>query len=105
MVDPSLFTVERLLAVFFYDTFGNVDAWRKRAEILPAYMPPYPSADTRPKCVVRLGQSFLRYSCGPRQGYLWDCYGDDLLTPEDALYALLQAPVPPWLVKREEPQP
>lgn len=99
MIDPAMFTVERLLAVMFDDTLGNVDAWRKRAEIVKAYMPPFPREDTKPKCVVRLDGAFLRYSKGPRQGYFWDGYGDDLLSPEDALFALLQAPVPPHLVK------
>lgn len=103
MIDPKLFTVESLLAVMFYDTYGNVDAWRKQAEIIPAYMPPFPSADTRPTCVVRLGSSFLRYSHGPRQGYFWDIYGDDLGTPADALWALIHAPIPPSLVRWVDP--
>lgn len=101
MIDPSLFTVERLLATMLDDCHGNVDAWRKLAEIVPDYMPPYPSKDTRPTCVVRVGESFLCHSKGPRQHYFWDTYGDDMLRPELALMALLQAPVPPWLVNRE----
>jgi hypothetical protein len=101
VVDPSLFTVERLLNAMFDDVRGNVDAWRKRAEIIPNHMPPYPHEDTRPACVVRLEESFLRYSAGPRQGYIWDMYGDDMISPEMALLALLRAPVPPWLVKRD----
>ena len=102
MIDPSLFTVERLLATMLDDVFGNVNAWRKRAEIVVGYMPRYPDKTTRPTCVVKLGRSFLRHSKGPRQGFIWDMYGDDMQTPELALLALLQAPVPPWLVKREE---
>lgn len=100
MIDPKLFTVESLLKEFFDDTFGNVNAWRKHAEIVPKHMPRFPDAETHPRCVVRLGDSFLRYSEGPRQGVFWDMYGDDFLTPELALIALLQAPVPPWLVRR-----
>lgn len=95
MVDPSLFTVERLLAVMFDDSSGNRDKWRAEAEIIADYMPPYPRADTRPICVVRFRDSFLRHSKGPRQGHFWDMYGDDYLSPELALMALLEAPVPP----------
>lgn len=95
MIDPALFTVERLLATMLDDMHGNVDRWRKYAEIIPKYMPPYPSAETRPSCVVRWRDNYLRYSKGPRQGFSWDIYGDDMQTPELALLALLQAPVPP----------
>jgi hypothetical protein len=102
VIDPSLFTVERLLEAMFDDVFGNVDAWRKYAEIVPDYMPPYPHAETKPTCVVKMGGSFLRYSAGPRQQYVWDMYGDDMGTPERALLALLAAPIPPWLVKLDE---
>lgn len=98
MIDPSLFTVERLLATMLDDVAGNVDKWRKFAEIIPKYMPPHPREDTRPRCVVRLGDSFLRHSAGPRQGYFWDMYGDDMRTPEMALLALLRAPIPPRCV-------
>ncbi len=76
MIDPSLFTVERLLATMLDDQHGNVDAWRKYAEIVPKYMPPYPGADTRPICVVKLGKSFLR----GHGHYFWDMYGDDMCT-------------------------
>lgn len=102
MIDPKLFTVERLLATFFDDIHGNVDKWRKHAEIVVGWMPPNPRADAKPKCVVRYQESFLRYSKGPRQGFSWDLYGDDLLTAELALVALLQAPPPPGIFKREE---
>src|ERR1700722_19365640 len=100
VIDPSLFTVERLLAVMFDDQHGNLNTWRKHAEIIPNYMPPFPREDTRPTCVVKLGKSFLRYSHGPRQGYFWDVYGDDMHSPEWALLALLQAPVHPFAIKR-----
>jgi hypothetical protein len=100
VIDSKLFTVERLLATMLDDAHGNVNAWRKYAEIVPAYVPPFPDENTRPRCVVRLGRAFLRYSVGPRQGYMWDVYGDDMMTPELALMALLEAPVPPSLVDR-----
>lgn len=102
MIDPSLFTVERLLATMLDDESGNRDKWRKFAEIVPGYMPPFPRPETRPTLVVRYGTSMLRYSKGPRQGYFWDLYGDDFYTAELALMALLQAPVPPSRCKREE---
>ena len=101
MIDPSLFTVESLLAVMLDDMSGDLDAWKKHAEIIPKYMPPYPREDTRPTCVVKLGDSFLRYSHGPRQGYFWDMYGDDMQSPERALLALLRAPVHPFALTRE----
>lgn len=101
MIDPSLFTVERLLATMLDDVSGNVDRWRRFAEIVPGHMPPYPAKDTRPACVVRWGESYLRYSKGPRQGFTWDIYGDDMLTPELALLALMQAPVPPCCLTLE----
>jgi hypothetical protein len=99
VIDPSLFTVERLLAAMLDDIYGNIDAWRKDAEILPQYMPPSPQPDTCSRCVVRHRSSFLRYSKGPRQGCTWDLYGDDFVSPEQALLALLQAPVPPSIVR------
>lgn len=105
MIDSSLFTVEGFLRVLMDDVGGNVNAWRKFAEILPRYMPPYPDADTRPKCVVKCGRSFLRHSAGPQQGFFWDVYGDDFLNPELALLALCSAPVPPELVRRPEEKP
>jgi hypothetical protein len=98
VIDPKLFTVERLLKALLFDIYDN--AWQQHAEIVPEYMPPYPSKDTRPRCVVKLGSSFLRCSGGPVQGYFWDIYGDDMFSPELALLALLQAPVPPWLLRR-----
>lgn len=92
MIDQSLFTVERLLKTFLNsDTDVN---WRQLATIIPNYMPPYPDSRTRPRCVVKCGDSFLRHSAGPRQEHFWDCYGDDYLTPELALLALMEAPVP-----------
>lgn len=101
MIDPKLFTVEKLLNMLFDTCFGNRDIWRRQAEIIPQYMPPNPDAKTRPRCVVKIGDSFLRYSHGPRQGHMWDCYGDDYQTPELALMALLEAPIPPHMIRTE----
>lgn len=100
MLDPKLFTVERILGTLLDNVHGNRDRWRMNAEIVPNYMPPFPSANTEPVCVVRYGAQFLRYSRGPLQGHLWDSYGDDYQTPELALLALMEAPVPPHILKR-----
>jgi hypothetical protein len=95
VIDPRLFTVEALLSSMLDDSHGNRNKWGALAEVVPDYMPPHPQADTRPKCVVKCGLSFLRYSAGPRQGHFWDMYGDDYQTPALALMALLEAPIPP----------
>jgi hypothetical protein len=102
MIDPSLFTVESLLKALLD---ARDRPWLDTSTIIPKYMPPYPRADTQPSCVVcytftdpRDGaqeQCFLRYSKGPKQGHLWDTYGDDYQSPEIALLALLEAPPPP----------
>lgn len=102
-IEPSLFTVKGLLKVLLfdehgYDMFGDI--WRAYAEIIPNYMPPYPREDTRPSCVVKCGEAFLRHSAGPKQGFFWDIYGDDFIKPELALVALLHAPTPPFFLKR-----
>lgn len=81
------------------------EEWKGHCEIIPNYMPPYPNATTRPKVVVRISvkgvgehqedcYSYLRHSAGPRQGFFWDCYGDDLMSVELAILALHQAPYP-----------
>lgn len=100
MIDPSIFTIEKLIADMLGD---NEMHWRHDAEIIPEYMPPCPQPDTRPKCVVRYGKVFLRHSRGPWQGHSWDIYGDDYLRPSLALIALSQAPVPPFLLKTAPP--
>jgi len=72
--------------------------WHAECEIIPGYMPPYPSENTRPKVVVMFPNPFenvfLRYSCGPAQGFFWDIYGDDMQCVELAILALSKAPVP-----------
>lgn len=73
--------------------------WHSQCEIIPAYMPPFPREDTRPRVVVRHNNgtehpAFLRYSCGPKQGFFWDIYGDDMQKVELAIIALSKAPYP-----------
>jgi len=74
--------------------------WMHECRIIPDYMPPFPDKDTRPTCQVFYQysdgtESGLRYSKGPLQGYFWDVYGDDMLSPELALIAIAKAPPPP----------
>lgn len=73
--------------------------WHQRCEIIPDYMPPYPSKDTRQTIQVRYNNGaeyppFLRYSKGPKQGFFWDVYGDHLHSEALALMAIHQAPAP-----------
>lgn len=80
---------------------GNPLDWRFLARIIPNYMPPFPRHDTRPSVVVKFGKAFLRHSAGPKQGFLWDMFGDDFKTPGLAFIALMNAPAPPclWMAK------
>ncbi len=73
--------------------------WHKKCDIVPNYMPPFPSKDTRPTMQVRYNDGteyppFLRYSQGPKQGFFWDIYGDDMQTKALAILALSKAPAP-----------
>jgi len=68
--------------------------WHKDCEIIPDYMPPYPSKDTRPRVIVKYKSNFLRLSAGPSQRPFWDIYGDDMQTVEWAIILLSQAPTP-----------
>lgn len=75
------------------------EPWHQDCEIIPDYMPPSPRPDTRPSVKVRFNNGtehppFLRYSKGPKQGYFWDIYGDDMHSMELAVFALSQAPAP-----------
>lgn len=75
------------------------EPWHAQCEIIPDYMPPSPRLDTRPSVQVRFNDGtehppFLRYSRGPKQGYFWDIYGEDMQTIELAVFALSQAPAP-----------
>jgi hypothetical protein len=62
-------------------------------------MPPYPGPETKPRVVVEYDDGtqykpMLRHSRGPKQGFCWDVYGDDMQTEELAIIALSQAPFP-----------
>lgn len=82
------------------------EEWKGQCEIVTDYMPKFPSKDTRQRLVVRIkirssnpcheeeSYSYLRHSCGPRQGWFWDIYGDDLHSVELAIIAIHQAPAP-----------
>ena len=96
MIEPQLLDMMKLLDLLFEDgTNCKALDWRRFATIEPVYVP-YPEPNVRPKCVVRFGtKDFLRHSAGPRQHHFWDMYGDDYLSPELALLALVQAPPPP----------
>jgi hypothetical protein len=106
VIDPKLFTVERLLRAMLDDMSGGIDVWRQNATIMTDWMPPFPTEKTRPlRCVVVYidsnGSSYLNHSKGPRQGYYWDIGPDEMMRPEIALLALLRAPIPPKLVAKE----
>ena len=92
--NPSQFRMEKLVNLLLSEH------WMHECEIITAYMPPYPSPDTRPTCQVRCVNDggtawFLRYSNGPLQGYFWDVYGEDMHSPELALVAISRSPAPP----------
>lgn len=100
------FSLKDLCNAFFSQ---NPYDWRYGAEIVEGYMPPFPREDTKPRLVVRYTYEaddrtrslFLRYSAGPRQGFFWDSYGDDMMTVPLAFKALVEAPTPPnlWVGK------
>lgn len=92
-IDPAMFDMGRLVDTLLGSAGGP--GWRQEAEIIPAYMPPFPQPTTRPSVAIRHGKCFLRYSAGPRQRFFWDVCGDDFRTPELALLALCQAEAPP----------
>jgi hypothetical protein len=100
MINRSLFNLDRLVSAMLDTMHGNQNHWIHLVEIIPDYMPPFPSKDTRPTCVVKFKGLFLRYSAGPRQGFFWDAYGDDMHCPEMALLAVVQAPVPPCAIDK-----
>ena len=73
-------------------------AWQRECSVVVGYMPLFPGKNTRPSVVVRWESGerslFLRHSMGPRQGFFWDIYGDDMMTAELPLVALSKAPDP-----------
>ncbi len=74
------------------------EPWHKDCTILPDYVAPFAKEGARPKLIICFEfedqKVFLRHSLGPRQGFSWDCYGDDFQKMELALIALSQAPMP-----------
>lgn len=92
-MDSTQFDLDRLVKLLL------TEHWKHECKIIPNYMPPFPSAATRPTCQIEYvykdgTRTGLRYSKGPLQGYFWDVYGDDFRSPEVALVALSQAPPP-----------
>lgn len=76
--------------------------WHEKCEIIPNYMPKYPREKTRPTVQVRYNDGseyppLLRYSKGPKQGFFWDMYGEDMQTVELAILALSKAPTPRYV--------
>ena len=100
MIDPSIFHLTQLVEDLLVGS-GDQSVWRLDAEIVVGYRSPRAGQDSPRRCVVRLGDLFLRHSAGPRQGHFWDCHGDDYIRPSLALVALMQADAPPWLLKPE----
>jgi hypothetical protein len=78
------------------------ETWHEKCEIIADYMPKFPREDTRPTVQVRYNDGteyppMLRYSRGPKQGFFWDIYGEDMQTVELAIIALSKAPTPRYV--------
>jgi hypothetical protein len=103
MIDRSKIDTARLLDLMLDDCGGNINRWWRLVEFVSDYMPPYPRPDTKPtKCSIKCRSNFLR-DLG-RGVFVWDFhYGEasEFFTPEQALLALMKAPVPPFLLKLE----
>jgi len=100
MIDPKMFDRDRLIALLLDTMSGNVHHWRRLLEIVPDYMPPFPHDCTR--TTIRVRYTYLRaggHAGWMSGGYFWDCYGDEFLSVEHALLAVVNAPVPPQLLK------
>ncbi len=75
------------------------EPWHKDCVIITDYVAPHAKKGARPELRVRFNgfddhDVFLRYSRGPKQGFFWDCYGEDFKSVELAILALSQAPSP-----------
>lgn len=75
------------------------EPWHERCEIILDYLPPRPPEGTQPYVVVRFDDgsgypAYLRYSKGPKQGFFWDVYGEDMQSEALAIMALSRAPFP-----------
>jgi len=78
------------------------ETWHEKCEIILDYMPKYPREETRPTVQIRYNDGseyppMLRYSRGPKQGFFWDMYGEDMQSVELAILALAQAPTPRYV--------
>lgn len=97
MIDSKIFSIERLVDCLIGYSFSSPEnIWIKDCEIL---------LDEKNNVIIKhksVNNSvrYLRYSKGPRQGYFWDCYGEDFINFELALIALSKAPIPPYLIER-----
>jgi hypothetical protein len=102
MIDRNMINPQRLLDILLNDCAGNINKWWNQVEFVKDYMPRHPRPDTIPAgCVIQCGSNLLR-DLG-RGVFIWDIgYNNeenDFLSPEQALLALRNAPVPPWLLK------
>ena len=75
------------------------DVWHSKCEIITNFTPAFPGPDYQPRVVIRYNDGtdnppYLRYSRGPVNTYFWDIYGDDFMSIEIALFALINAPHP-----------
>lgn len=73
--------------------------WHSRCDIIRDYTCRPTRRKTRPTVQVRYNDGsehppFLRYSCGPKQGFFWDVYGEDFQDVQLAVIALSKAPAP-----------
>jgi hypothetical protein len=102
MIDQSKIDGQKLISMMLDDTCGNYNAWWRLVEFVDNYTPRFlPDGHEITKVSIKCGESYLR-----RFGrkYIWDFhYGKDseFGTHENALICLMDAPVPPWLLKRE----
>jgi hypothetical protein len=102
VIDRNMINPQRLLDILLNDCAGNINKWWNQVEFVTNYTPPYMrSGERSARCVVRCGNSLLR-DLG-RGVFIWDSgyssEANDFLSPEQALLALRNAPVPPWLLK------
>lgn len=82
------------------------EPWQKDAEIIPNYVSRWGNVNDKPKVVVRVKihsdhpnhepetYAFLRNWTSVVPHLIWDIYGDDFVTVENAFMALAHAPTP-----------
>jgi hypothetical protein len=103
MIDRTLINPAKLLDAILDNCAGNINKWWDMVEIVLDYMPPYPRPDTKPTRVsLKCGENYLRdLGWG---NLIWNThYGEssEFYTAERAILALMKAPVPPYLLKKE----